>query len=358
MDSKCHVRRLAFTLTTGVILLAAGAVLAGENAAYAQPSQSPTTGTPTTGTPTTGTPTTGTPTTGTPTTGTSATAYCQDFIAHLSQAVGVGQVRLQSAMTRAARETVNDALAKRDINNQQAGTINAQLSKGSICTAHRNMNGLHGMGGGTHANAYCQDFVGHLSQSVGVGEPKVQSALVTAARETISDGVARGDITSKQASTIEGQLSSGSICNVRFAAGVKHGMSQSLTTAIATALGTSPEHVRSQLDQGKSVSAIAPAGMTEQQFATALQNAIKTQLDAKVQAGTLSQSQENQLLQRVPALASRLWTQGEKVPSPEATGTTASPHATGTTASPHATGTASPHATGTASPHATGTASP
>src|SRR5262249_11350187 len=141
MDSKCHVRRLAFTLTTGVILMAAGTVLAGGNAAFAQPSQSPTTGTPTTGTPTTGTPTTGTPTTGTPTTGTpttgtSATAYCQDFIAHLSQAVGVGQVRLQSAMNRAARETVNDALAKRDINNQQAGTIDAQLSKGSICTAH------------------------------------------------------------------------------------------------------------------------------------------------------------------------------------------------------------------------------
>ena len=331
MDSKCHVRRLAFTLTTGVILMAAGTVLAGGNAAFAQPSQSPTTGTPTTRT----------PTTGTPTTGTSATAYCQDFIAHLSQAVGVGQVRLQSAMTRAARETVNDALAKRDINNQQAGTIDAQLSKGSICTAHGNMKGLHGMRGGTHANAYCQDFVGHLSQSVGVGEPKVQSALVTAARETISDGVAKGDITTKQASTIEAQLSSGSICNVHLAASMTHGMSQSLTTAIATALGTTPEHVRSQLDQGKSVSAIAPAGMTEQQFATALENAIKTQLDAKVQAGTLSQSQENQLLQRVPALASRLWTQGEKVPSPEASGTTASPHATGT-ASPHATGTASP----------------
>jgi len=189
---------------------------------------------------------------------------------------------------------------------------------------------MTGMRTGAHGTAYCQDFVGHLSRTVGVGEPQVQSALVTAARETVGDAVARGDITSQQASTIDSQLASGSICNVTAAAGMKRAVSQTLATAIATALGTTPEHVRSQLDQGKSVSAIAPAGMTEQQFATALENAIKTQLDAKVQAGTLSQSQENQLLQRVPALASRLWTQGEKVPSPEASGTTASPHATGT----------------------------
>ena len=322
MDSKCHPRRLAFTLTIGVILAAAGAIFANgtttfASVAAAQPSPSAHAGT-------------------------GAAAYCQDFLAHLSTAVGVGQVRLQTALTRAARETVADALARHDINNKQASTLNSQLSAGSVCTAH---GGMTGMRSGVHGTAYCQDFVGHLSRTVGIGEPQVQSALVTAARETVSDAVARGDVTSQQASTIDSQLASGSICNVTAAAGMKKAVSQTLTTAVAAALGTTPEHVRTQLEQGKSVSAIAPAGMTEQQFATAFEKALKTELDAKVKAGTLTQSQENQLLDRAPALANHLWVHGAAVPSPQATGTpssaapaTSPPSAAPATSPPAATG--------------------
>lgn len=332
MDSKCHFRRLAFTLTTGVIL-AAGAVITGGTTALAsgtaaQPSPSPHAST-------------------------GAAVYCQDFLAHLSTAVGVGQVRLQTALTRAARQTVADALARHDINNKQASTINSQLSAGSVCTAH---GGMSGMRSGAHGTAYCQDFVGHLSRTVGIGEPQVQSALVTAARETVGDAVTRGDLTSQQASSIDSQLASGSICNVTATAGMKRAVSQTLATAIATALGTTPEQVRTQLDQGKSVSAIAPAGMTEQQFATAFEKALRTQLDARVKAGTLTQSQENQLLASAPALANRLWVHGTQIPSPQATGTpsTAAP----VTSSPAAPGTSSPAAPATSPPSAAPATSP
>ncbi|HKF19564.1 MAG TPA: hypothetical protein VKF14_20565 [Candidatus Dormibacteraeota bacterium] len=171
---------------------------------------------------------------------------------------------------------------------------------------------------GAHA-AYCQDFVAHLAQSLGVNQTRLQVALTRAASQTVDDAVARGDITSDQANTMKSRLTAG-ICGAHMGGfDISGAVSQNVVAAAATALGTTPEHLRSQLDQGKSVSQIAPAGMTEQQFATKMESAMKTQLDAKVKAGTMTQSQENQVLQRVPAVASHLWTQGAKAPSPGAT---------------------------------------
>lgn len=175
---------------------------------------------------------------------------------------------------------------------------------------------------GAHA-AYCQDFVAHLAQSLGVNQTRLQVALTRAASQTVDDAVARGDITSDQANTMKSRLTAG-ICGAHMGGFDIGGgaVSQNVVAAAATALGTTPEHVRSQLEQGKSISQIAPAGMTEQQFATKFESALKTQLDAKVKAGTMTESQENQVLQRAPALASHLWTHGGKMPSPGATAAT------------------------------------
>lgn len=301
MQLAWYVQRLAFKLTTAVLLGAAGvALLIGSTAfasgTVAQPTQNPNAGTET-----------------------RAAAYCQDFIAHLSQAVNVSQSRLQGDLAKAARQTVDDALAKRDITNQQASTIDAQLSKGSICT-HPGMGaGMGaGKGAGTNATAYCEDFIGHLSRAASISQGRIQQGLAMAAGQTIDDAVAKGDMTNQQAASIKTQLTKGSICNAHFpTSGMKRAMSEGLTAAAATALGTNPDRVRSQLDQGKGLSEIAPAGMTEQQFATGLSSAIKTQLDARVHAGTLTQSQENQVLERVPALANRLWNQGGQVSRPQ-----------------------------------------
>ena len=179
-------------------------------------------------------------------------------------------------------------------------------------------------GPGAHA-AYCQDFVAHLAQSLGVNQTRLQVALTRAASQTVDDAVARGDITSDQANTMKSRLTAG-ICGAHLGGFDMNGVvSQNVVAAAATALGTSPEHLRSQLEQGKSVSQIAPAGMTEQQFATKMESAMKTQLDAKVKAGTITQSQENQVLERVPAVASHLWTKGGKIPSPGATAASPGP---------------------------------
>jgi|SRR5215472_11041890 len=170
---------------------------------------------------------------------------------------------------------------------------------------------------GAHV-AYCQDFVAHLAQSLGVNQTRLQVALTRAASQTVDDAVARGDITSEQANKMKSRLTGG-ICGAHLGGFETGGaVSQNVLAAAATALGTSPEHLRTQLQQGKSVSQIAPAGMTEQQFTTKMESATKTQLDAKVKAGTITQSQENQALAHVPAIASGLWTRGA-APSPGGT---------------------------------------
>ena len=189
MDAKWNFRRLPFTVAAGVVL-AAGVALSGGTAAFAISS--------------------GPQSSENPNEGARPVAYCQDFIGHLSRAVGVGPGAIQSDIAKAARQTVGDAVAKGDLTNEQASAIEAQLSNGTLCSAHR---GAHPrMHAGMRA-AYCQDFVGHLATAAGVGSGQMQSALATAARETVDDAVAKGDLTSQQASKIKTRLSRGSVCN-------------------------------------------------------------------------------------------------------------------------------------------------
>jgi hypothetical protein len=163
------------------------------------------------------------------------------------------------------------------------------------------------------ASQYCQDFVGHLSHALGVSPAHAREALTTAARQTVDDAVARGDLTQQQATGMKNQLTDGSICSVNISPGAHKYMQAYralVIDAVAKAIGSSPEQVRTQLEAGKSVSEIAPKGMTEQDFATALHSSLKSELDTQVSSGKLTQSQENALLARTPLLAQRLWTQG------------------------------------------------
>lgn len=180
------------------------------------------------------------------------------------------------------------------------------------------------------ASQYCQDFVGHLSVTLGVSRARAQEALTSAARQTVDDAVARGDLTSQQAQGMKSQLTDGSICSVNIASGARSYVQTYRTlviSAVAKAIGSSPEQVRTQLQAGKSVSEIAPKGMTEQDFATALHSSLKPELDAQVSAGKLTQSQENALLAHEPMLAQRLWTRGMPHPMMSGAPASGSPHA-------------------------------
>jgi hypothetical protein len=172
---------------------------------------------------------------------------------------------------------------------------------------------------------YCQDFTSHLAHDLGISASTVSGALAQAGEQTLNDAVKNGTITQKRADAIKARAARGQACTQalgRLAGTGGQGVGRSaLMQAAAHALGTTPDQLRGQLSLGKPVSQIAPPGMTEQQFATALQNALKGTLDARVKAGAITQARENALLGHVPAIAQRLWTSGARHPHPKPTPT-------------------------------------
>jgi hypothetical protein len=73
--------------------------------------------------------------------------YCASFVSHLARDLGVSEDRLQSAVTRAGRETIDDAAAAGDLNTQQANALKSYLSGRSICSL-----GIHAMGKGSSSS--------------------------------------------------------------------------------------------------------------------------------------------------------------------------------------------------------------
>jgi hypothetical protein len=74
--------------------------------------------------------------------------YCGSFVSHLARDLGVSEERLQSAVTRAGRETIDDAVASGDLTTKQANALKSYLGGRSICSL-----GIHGMGKGSGSSA-------------------------------------------------------------------------------------------------------------------------------------------------------------------------------------------------------------
>lgn len=178
---------------------------------------------------------------------------------------------------------------------------------------------------GAKEQQYCRDFVGHLSADLGVRSSRLQAAMAKAANQTVQDAATHGDLTAQQANAIKARIPSQAICATSLSEIGEPMDHRLLLNAVASALGTTPAHLRTQLAQGKTVSQIAPSGMTEQQFASALESDLKRQLDTQVRAGNLTPAQENQALSHVPAVAQTLWTKGAPMMSPGTTGSTVPP---------------------------------
>jgi ribosomal protein S20 len=185
------------------------------------------------------------------------------------------------------------------------------------------------------AAAYCDKFNQHLAADLKTSQSNLQSQVTKAAEQTIDDAVKSGDLTQAQADKLKSRLtSSKSLCG-GLVAGLGHkpgaggpggGMElmQAGLQAAAASLNMTPDQLRQQLMAGKTVSQVAPAGMTEDQFKSAFAANLKKQLDAQVQAGKLTQAQEDKIVQAAPKLADQLWNHGiqraaKPKPSPTAT---------------------------------------
>ncbi|MBO0689029.1 MAG: hypothetical protein J2P40_05575 [Candidatus Dormibacteraeota bacterium] len=185
--------------------------------------------------------------------------------------------------------------------------------------------------------ATCQAFLNHLASDLGVSQDKLNAAAKQAGGQTIDDAVQKGDLTRQQANQLKSKLSEKDGCSGRLGA-VAQGPNpvgrKLLLQAAAQTLHTSPDQLGAELKQGKTVSQLAPQGMTEQQFESGLQSNLKSQLDSNVKSGKITQSQEDRALRRVSQTAEQAWTKGipqaqGKSPTPSG-GASPAPQATPT----------------------------
>ena len=73
-------------------------------------------------------------------------------------------------------------------------------------------------------------------------------------------------------------------------------MMQAALNAAATTLNMTPDQLKQQLAQGKTLAQLAPAGMSEDTFKAQFTTNLKKELDPQVQAGKLTQTQEDKIV--------------------------------------------------------------
>ena len=160
---------------------------------------------------------------------------------------------------------------------------------------------------GGAASAACTDFISHFASDLGTTQAKVDSAFQQAAGQTLADEVKNGDLTQAQADKIKQTLAGKQPCTIAGGLGssahVGAGQyTQALVTAAASALGITPQQLRTDLASGMTLSQIAAAqkpAVTEDQFRTKLIANIKPLLDKAVTDKKLTSAQEQSILQRL-----------------------------------------------------------
>jgi hypothetical protein len=178
-------------------------------------------------------------------------------------------------------------------------------------------------GSGTN---YCSRFAGHLASNLGKSQSQVQKAMSDAISQTIDDAVKNGDLTQSQANTIKTKL--GSNASAAQCAGGLRGLPGIVgrggafgpgfggarfneLNEVAKALGITTAQLQQDLQSGKTVQQLASAqGMDETAFRTRLASVTKADLDQQVKSGTITQNQENAILQRIQNGPVPLWNGG------------------------------------------------
>ncbi|MDX6572766.1 MAG: hypothetical protein QOC86_1922, partial [Gaiellales bacterium] len=147
---------------------------------------------------------------------------------------------------------------------------------------------------------------------LGVSTPALTAAIKKAMVDQIEAQVTAGALTKAQAAAIEARLAKADAPLFALGAGPGdrggfghghggHGGGMSLDAA-ATYIGISASDLRTQLTAGKTLAAIAVAnGKTTDGLKAALTTAAKSDLDAAVKAGKLTQAQEDAIVADLPA---------------------------------------------------------
>ncbi|HET6171150.1 MAG TPA: hypothetical protein VFD90_01010 [Gaiellales bacterium] len=182
--------------------------------------------------------------------------------------------------------------------------------------------GLAALGGGGAAIAASksggspaaqnQAIAADAAGQLGVSPTALTAAIKKAMVDQIEAQVTAGSLTKTQATAVEARLAKadaplfalGDGPGSRGGHGHGHGGPGGGVSldAAATYIGISPTALRTQLEAGKTLAAIATAnGKTTDGLKAALTTAAKTDLDAAVTSGKLAQTQEDTILAALPA---------------------------------------------------------
>ena len=158
----------------------------------------------------------------------------------------------------------------------------------------------------------CAGFVHHLAQDLGKSDSATQAALQKAAEQTIDDAVAAGKLTAAQAAKLKQRIEKNA-CSFKGGLGGRQGTGRgaaglqlAVLKAEAETLNLTPQQLMQDLRAGKTVSQLA-GGQTETQFRQALLGHLKTDLDALVKSGKVTQAQEDKVLQKMQTAPIPFW---------------------------------------------------
>ena len=152
--------------------------------------------------------------------------------------------------------------------------------------------------------ASSKTIVASAAKQVGVSESALTAALIKSEETQIDAQVTAGRLTQAEADEIKQRLESGDVPLVGIGMGFGdhhdgpgHGGPGHDLAAASTYLGVSEATIRSDLDGGKTLAQIATAnGKTVDGLVTALVAGEKSELDAAVTSGKITQTQEAAML--------------------------------------------------------------
>jgi hypothetical protein len=170
---------------------------------------------------------------------------------------------------------------------------------------------------------YSKVFIQKLAGNLGVDQAKLEAALKTAGNATVDEALSKQEITKAQADAMKARVQAGDYNffsrggpggkdghdggpnggpNGRGAPGGDRVGGPELMDATAKALGLTSEELRTQVQSGKTITEIATAKKVDvKTVQAAVLAAYKTQLEAAVKAGKLTQAQADERLKAAQA---------------------------------------------------------
>jgi hypothetical protein len=144
-----------------------------------------------------------------------------------------------------------------------------------------------------------QAVVNDAAKQLGVTPAALSNALKQALENRVDAAVAAGRLTKAQGDALKARIRSGSVPFFGFGPGGPHHFGEDLQVA-ADYLGLTTDQLRSQLESGKTMAAIAKEnGKSVDGLVNALYNAEKKELDQAVSDGKLTKDQEQTILMHV-----------------------------------------------------------